>query len=119
MTEESIIEKVGSDPSLNAAEKETSISMFGDEKKFKIFSAKSTIVKSLLQHDHFEAEWVAGVKDDEYVTADRSDADTLDEIYSISGTCPVGLLTVKSKPRSTNHQSGIVNHKTIDPEAFE
>lgn len=118
MNDEDLIEKVTSDPDLNAAEKETSITMYGDGKNAQIFSAKATIVKSLLQHDHFEADWIGGEKDGVDEKREEDHADDLDEIYSTSGTVPIGILTVKSKPRSNNNQSSIVNHKTIDPEAF-
>jgi len=111
-------DKVTSDPMLNATEKETAITILGDGKQMNIFSAKATVVKSLLKHNHFEAEWVGGKKDGSYQRVDGGDEATLDAIYSISGTAPVGLLTVKSKPRSNNHQSSIVNSHTIDPEAF-
>lgn len=103
---------------LNAAEKETGITMYGDDRRMKIFSSKATVVKSLLQHDHFEAEWFGGSKDDCYQRKESGHEEDLDEIYSICGTAPIGMLTIKSKPRSDNYQSGIVNHEGVDPEAF-
>lgn len=118
MTEDNLTERVTSDPALNAAEKETTIAMCGDEKEFQIFSAKATVVKSLLKHDHFDADWVGGEKDACYQKREDGHADDLDAIYSISGTLPVGVLTVKSSPRSNNHQSSIVNSEKIDPDAF-
>jgi hypothetical protein len=109
---------VTSNPDLNAAEKETGITMYGDDRRMKIFSSKATVVKSLLQHDHFEAEWFGGSKNDCYQRRESGHEEDLDAIYSICGTAPIGMLTVKSKPRSNNHQSSIVNHKGVDPEAF-
>jgi spore germination protein GerM len=116
---EEVVELVTSNPKLNSIEKETSINICGDSKQLRIFSAKATIVKSLLRNDHFEAEWIQGQKDGSLTKVERDQAATLDAIHSISGTAPVGLLTVKSKPRSQNNQSGIVNWKSVDPEAFE
>jgi hypothetical protein len=56
MSDADLTEKVDRDPMLGGAEKETSITMLGDAKQFVIRSAKPTIIKSLLEHDHFEME---------------------------------------------------------------
>lgn len=118
MIDNDLIENVQSNPNINAAEKETTMTMYGDEKELSIFSAKATVVKSLIRNDHFEPEWVGGDDGSGYTTVEPSQAHTLNAIYSISGTAPVGLLTVKSKPRSNNNQSSIVNWKGVDPDAF-
>jgi len=117
---EELTEKVESDPNLNAAEKETSINILGDEKKMNVFSAKRTVVKSLLDHGHFEVTWLAVSNDDESIerVSSLDDATEYDAIYSVSGEMPLGLLTIKSKPRSNNNISSVVNSETIDPEAF-
>lgn len=40
-------------------------------------------------------------------------------IVAVEGEMPVGVLTVKSKPRADNNQSSIVNSETIDSSVFE
>lgn len=120
MTIEDLAERVGPHPNLGGAEKETTISMYGDSKKYTIFSAKPTIVRSLLKHEHFEFDWAVVANNGS--TERLMDIDTLresdGEIVSIEGSMPIGTLTVKSKPRSNNHQSSIVSWKTIDPSVF-
>lgn len=64
MTDSDIVDKVDRDPMLEADEKETTITMYGLDKNFSIFSAKPTIIKSLLKHDHFELEWARIVNDE-------------------------------------------------------
>lgn len=121
MTE--ITDKVESDPALNAAEKETTVTMFGDEKEFSIYSAKRTIVKSLLKHDHFEIDWARVVMPDRDTAErmeifDRSQLEDVETIYAVEGVMPAGVWTIKSAPRSNNNQSSIVNAEGIDPDAF-
>lgn len=120
MTAEDLAERVGPHPNLGGAEKETTISMYGDSKEYTIFSAKPTVVRSLLKHDHFEMDWAVVANDGrtervlELDDLRKSDG----EIVSIEGSMPVGTLTVKSKPRANNHQSSIVSWETIDPSVF-
>jgi len=94
--------------------------MYGDDKRFTIYSAKPTIVKSLLRHDFFEMEWARILSDKK--TFDIDDQDELEStdgsIVAIEGTLPIGTLTVKSKPRANNHQSSIVSTEGIDPSVF-
>lgn len=120
MTENPLTERVDRDPDLSGSEKETTISMYGDDKRFTIYSAKPTIVKSLLKHDFFEMEWARVMAD-----GNSTEVDTIEEleseegnIVSIEGTLPVGTLTVKSKPRANNHQSSIVSTEGVDPSVF-
>ena len=121
MSESEVVDKVNRDPKLSGDEKETTITMYGQDKWFGIFSAKPTVVKSLLKHDHFELTWARVIEDDNSVRA--NDRGTLEEtdgdIVAVKGTMPVGVLTVKSKPRANNNQSGIVNSETIDSSVFE
>lgn len=120
MTAKDLADRVGPHPNLGGAEKETTISMYGDSKEYKIFSAKPTIVRSLLKHDHFEFDWavVANNGSTERVLDIDSLRESEGEIVSIEGSMPVGTLTVKSKPRANNHQSSIVSWETIDPSVF-
>lgn len=121
MTETELTKKVDRDPTLSGSEKETTISMYGDDKRFTIYSAKPTIVKSLLKHDFFEMDW-ARVLTGEKPThvEERSELETIDgHIVAIEGRLPIGTLTVKSKPRANNHQSSIVSTEGIDPSVFE
>lgn len=121
MTENPLTSKVDRDPALSGSEKETTITMYGDDKRFTIYSAKPTIVKSLLKHDFFEMEWTRVLSDGR--TTEVDDIDALDDIegniVAIEGTLPVGTLTVKSKPRANNHQSSIVSTEGIDPSVFD
>lgn len=120
MSKSELTERVGPHPNLSGAEKETTISMYGDSKEFTIFSAKPTIVKSLLKHDHFEMDWAIVSKSGNNERVE--DLETLEEsdgqIVSIEGKLPIGTLTVKSKPRANNHQSSIVSTEGIDPSVF-
>jgi len=118
MTNE-LIDQVENDPDLNSAEKESSVTFLGDEKRFTIFSAKRTIVKSLLEHDNFEVKWLQIDKNGKKVRVDDPENVGDSTIYSVSGTMPIGCLTIKSKPRSNNHQSSVVNSETIDADAFQ
>lgn len=116
-----LTEKVDRDPGLSGAEKDTTITMLGDEKNFSIISAKPTIVKSLLEHNHFEMDR-ARVMDGEDITQvnDRDRLHNIDgNIVSVKGEMPVGTLTVKYKPRTNNHQSSIISTETVDSSVFE
>lgn len=120
MSNESLADRVGPHPNLGGAEKETTISMYGDGKEYSIFSAKPTIIKSLLRHDHFEFDWAVVSNNGsteqviELEELENSDGD----IVTVEGKMPVGTLTVKSKPRANNNQSSIVSWETIDPSVF-
>jgi len=113
-------DKVESDPNRTGAEKETGISFLGDEKVATVSSAKKTIVKSLLNHEEFEYSYFSVYDGDSYRTV-RSEDEILEEesIVFVSGEIPIGCLTIKSSPRSNNHQSSVVNAEKIDPDAFE
>jgi hypothetical protein len=121
MSESELVDRVDRDPALSGDEKEATITMYGQDKEFEIFSAKPTVVKSLLQHDHFELDWARVIhKDDGEILRGREPLeDEEGDIVAVSGTMPVGVLTVKSKPRANNHQSSIVSHETIDSSVFE
>ncbi len=121
MAQTDAIDRVDRDPKLTGDEKETTITMYGRDKEFEIYSAKPTIVKSLLKHDNFELAWARIIADDdaEQVT-DRSQLDDSDgNIVAVEGRMPIGVLTVKSKPRKNNNQSSIINTETIDSSVFE
>lgn len=120
MTENPLTEKVDRDPRLSGSEKETTISMYGDDKRFTIYSAKPTIVKSLLKHDFFDMGWARVLNGDETIEVEEEEQLTSKDgsIVAIEGTLPIGTLTVKSKPRSNNHQSSIVSTEGIDPSVF-
>jgi len=120
--ESDIVERVDRDHRLTGDEKETSINMYGSDKYFKIYSAKPTIIKSLLKHDHFELELGKVLTSEEKITRVSgidSLANTSGKIVGVKGKMPIGTLTVKSKPRANNHQSSIVNHETIDSSVFD
>lgn len=121
MTNKNLAERVAPHPDLSGAEKETTISIYGDSKEYSIFSAKPTIIKSLLRHDHFEIDWavVAANGSTEQITGADTLHDSNGDIVSLEGRLPVGTLTVKSKPRANNNQSSIVSWETIDPSVFE
>lgn len=95
--------------------------MYGQDKHFEIFSAKPTIIKSLIKHDHFELQWARVLNgDDNFRVEEREDLRHKDgDIVAVEGKMPVGVLTVKSKPRANNHQSSIVSAETIDSSVFE
>lgn len=115
-----LVDRVDRDTSLNGAEKETTITMLGDAKQFTIYSAKPTIVKSLLKHDHFEMDW-ARVINAESLTKFKDISDLTDssgDIVAISGRMPIGVLNIKYKPRTKNHQSQIITTETVDPSVF-
>lgn len=121
MAKENLTDRVAPHPDLSGAEKETTVSMYGDSKEYSIFSAKPTIIKSLLRHDHFEIDWAVVASNDstEQVTGADALYDSNGDIVTIEGTLPVGTLTVKSKPRANNNQSSIVSWETVDPSVFE
>lgn len=121
MSDTEFNERVGPHPRLTGSEKETAITMYGDGERFTIYSAKPTIVKSLLKHDHFEIGWAQLANDDEMTDIEDREQlrDSDGDIVAIEGTLPVGTLTVKSKPRVSNRQSGIVSTETVDSSVFE
>lgn len=121
MPDSELVDKVDRDPLLSGDEKETTITMYGQDKYFKIFSAKPTIIKSLLKHDHFDLDWARMiVGDDKKRIEDWEELHNTDgDIVALEGEMPVGVLTVKSKPRANNHQSSIVSAETIDSSVFE
>lgn len=120
MSDTEFNERVGPHPRLTGSEKETAITMYGDGERFTIYSAKPTIVKSLLKHDHFEMAWAQLTDGDEMTDVEDREqlGDSDGNIVAVEGTMPVGTLTVKSKPRANNHQSSIVSWETIDPSVF-
>lgn len=119
---EQLVEKVDRDPKLSGDEKETTINMCGLDKHFRIFSAKPTVIKSLLKHDHFELIWarvIGGDSDKIRINERKRLHQTTGDIVAVKRKMSVGVLTVKSKPRANNNQSSIVNAETIDSSVFE
>jgi hypothetical protein len=116
-----IIERVDRDPKLSGEEKETTITMYGLDKQFAIYSAKPTIVKSLLKYDHFELIWARVLTEEEATRINERDdlEESEGDIVAVSGRMPIGLLTIKSKPHANNHQSSIVSTETVDSSVFE
>ena len=114
-----LAERVENDTDRQIVEKETTISAHGNEDVLHVFAAKKTVVKSLLKHNHFDLDWAEGGNEDYTSRYDADEIHEADAIYAVSGTMPLGVLTVKSKPRSQNNISSVVNHKTVDPDAFE
>lgn len=112
---------VETDPELRSVEKESWFTMTGDSKRLSAGSRKRTIVDSLIEHPHYEERWYSLLLEDGSVTNyNPKDGvpDSAEAIVAVGGWLPVGCLTVKSKPRSNNHQSSVVNSKQIDPDAF-
>lgn len=120
MEETELSDRVEPHPRLSGSEKETAITMYGDGEQYTIYSAKPTIVKSLLKHDHFEMNWTQVLVDDRPTRVEEWDElqETTGDIVAIEGELPVGTLTVKSKPRVRNIQSGIVSTETVDSSVF-
>lgn len=117
-------DRVDQDPNLSGDEKETTITMYGQDKQFVVYSAKPTVIKSLLDHDHMELAWARVVQDEsgdevERVESRQELTDVPGDIVAVKGTMPVGVLSVKSKPRVNDHQSNIVTAETIDSSVFE
>ena len=121
MAEIDLTEKVDRDPVLSGAEKETTITMMGDEKWFEIYSAKPTMIKSLLEHNHFDMIWARVMRDNGTERlSDQSELKDIDgDIVGIKGAMPIGTLTIKYKPRTKDHQSSIISTETVDSSAFE
>lgn len=116
-----LYERVEPDSGLSGSEKETTITMYGDAKTATVYSAKPTIVRSLLQHDHFDVVEISGLDDEDnrlYADTEQSARKRLQVIHSIRGEIPVGCLTVKSTRRANDHQSHIVSHETVSADAF-
>jgi hypothetical protein len=95
--------------------------MLGDEKQFAIHSAKPTIIKSLLEHDHFEMDWARVLDGEEKERVHERERlhETDGDIVAITGKMPIGTLTIKYKPRANNHQSSIISTETVDSSVFE
>lgn len=121
MSETSLIDRVDRDPELGGDEKETTISMLGQADRFTIYSAKPTIVKSLLQHNHFDLDWTRIIRQNQSVQLeDRNHLkDSEGSIVAVKGTMPIGVLNIKYKPRTNNNQSSIITTETVDPSVFE
>lgn len=118
--EDDIIEKVSNDPSRQPEEKETGINFLGNEEQCTVFSAKRTVVKSLLDHDEFVFEWATVDSGEGSKRVNGIEGlEEANEIYSVSGSMPIGCVTVKSTPRSNNHQSSVVNSEKVDEGTFE
>ena len=114
--QEHLVERVSNDPNRESMEKETGITMLGDAKEMRVFSAKRALIVRLIKHPHFDPEWYS-------VEGSRVDpseiADTQGDIWAVSGKMPIGCLTIKSKPRSTNYQSQVVNFEGVPEDAFQ
>ncbi|MDT3434679.1 hypothetical protein [Haloarcula sp. 1CSR25-25] len=121
MTGEKLASLVDRDPMLGGDEKETTLTMCGQDKHFSIYSAKPTVIKSLLKHDHFEIEWARVIDGDsgKRIKERSKLLDISGDIVAVEGKMPIGTLTVKSKPRANDHQSSIVNSETIDSSVFD
>jgi hypothetical protein len=108
-------DRVEADPNRVSHEKETHINFLGDANEMRVFSAKRAIVSQLVKHPHFELKWAS-------VEGARTNAGDVQEtdgaIWAVSGMMPIGCLTIKSSPRTNNHQSQCVNYEGVDPDAF-
>jgi hypothetical protein len=81
-------------PGLTPAEKEVTIRFDRDSDRLHVCSDVGSITARLLQHPDFEEE-------------DRTTIDG--NVVQVSGTLPVGVLSIKSKPRTNNHLGQVVS----------
>jgi hypothetical protein len=100
------------DTQLSRNEQETSFHWFGDADRFEVVSYAPPIVKRVLRHDYAKIDWCFVEGPDE--RGQRIDtvsdiASTGDEYVSgVSATLPLGVLTVKGKPRVRDVMSGVI-----------
>lgn len=111
------------DSTLSPEEQETGIQFFGDADRFEIITYRPTMVRSLLRHARAEIKWVYSM--DKRERGERvSDltALTLSEderrIEGICASLPLGALSIKGRPRSSNAHSAVV-HTPEEAQAAE
>jgi hypothetical protein len=82
-------------------------------RRFQVYTYEPSLVRSLLKHDFAEIEWV-------YLNAPHGRNERVDdlgaignqrgqrEIEGIQATMPVGAVTIKGSPRTTDDHSSII-----------
>lgn len=104
MSHEHLVDAVERDPNLGPAERETGIVLTTDRDRYRITTEVPAHMRHLLQHDHFDLDWVRSP--DGRAT---DDIDDLETVHAVHGTLPIGTLTVKSTTRSTDNLGQVVN----------
>lgn len=106
MTE--LSEYVVNDERRDAIGKETSITFNNDSKRIRVFSAQRTVAQSLCEHSHVNVNEVCVVRDEtEYhIPPEEHEGEN---IVGVFADAPLGLLKIRSNPRSQNVPSGVVS----------
>ena len=98
---------------LSRNECETGFSFFGDADRLRLFSYSPTIVRSVLRHEYARVRWVFATEggDAGRRVRDLSDISLGTEgpdIEGVSAELPLGALSIKGSPRTTDVPSDIV-----------
>ena len=99
---------------LSRNECETGLSFFGDDDRLRLFSYSPTIVRSVLRHERARIRWVFAteggdtgrrVRNLSEISLGREGPD----IEGVSAELPLGALSIKGSPRTTDVPSDIVS----------
>jgi hypothetical protein len=111
-----LLDLVRTDPDTQAFERETSIRYDGEADLATIYSGQRSQIQGCLRHDHFSLGWLSITTDHRHYQADtESDARALIEdhedawITGIEGTLPIGCVSIKAAPRSTDEVRRVIS----------
>jgi hypothetical protein len=90
--------KVSDPPELAPEEKEVTIRFARDQEAYRIHSEIGSVTRKLINHPDFSED-------------SRSTTDGV--VVSVSGTLPLGTLSVKSKARQSNNISQVISQAVM------
>jgi len=112
----SLIDAVAEDRRLTPDKKETVLRFTKPEERVCIYTEEGGLMRRLLQHPEFQVERLRVVTEESW--GDRIDPDDFNggSITGIDGWGPIGLLSLKTSPRTTSQHAAIVSERVLRDE---
>lgn len=96
------------DTNIDPMERESNISFNAKSHTMRIFATQRSVMESLWSHTYCDVDRFSVVRDERYTTIQPTEHDG-EDIVGLWADAPLGLLKVRSSPRSQNTPSGVVS----------
>lgn len=114
-----LFDAVEADPDRYSEEKEVGISFSNPDDRMRVDAAIPAVMRRLLKHPEFDLRLYTTTEDGVAVdvTAEEYTAEGHDgrkPVYWVSGTLPVGVLTMKQSPRKSGGHANVVSSGVLN-----
>lgn len=107
------LDAVGEDPALSPAEKETTIRFAKDRDVAQLFTAENGLMRRTISHPHADVQHVIVLDADDSREKLSPEDYAGGTVVGVTAGIPVGVLQVKSGPRSTTHHAEVVSDRVL------